>query len=227
MKTKYFIYFFLLPIYFFFSCNDGGGCDFSPVCVGASYGTYYTNDSTKYWLHDKIDSIKLYNSNGFETNINYNLLNNNLKLEFTSRNENYSRGKCSGRTLSCQDYFYIKQTGWKYSSNDLNLNISVYRQPIMSINNTLFYKPDSSELYSKGDMLVAEIGNRIFSTYFSDAIFFNTIDLKNIRFDSVYEVTNSTYYTNSLYAVKAYFKKDFGLVGYVLSNDEVWKLEKK
>jgi len=228
MKSNIINIFILYVIFISYSCNGGGDCAYSTTCEGLYYGDYNVKDSTQYWLPNKIDSAFVINNIGERDLMLVEDFKSHDKVNFTSRSEKYNNGDCGIRTLSCSDHYYISNSGWKYSSSKFNLNISVYRRPLMSITNILTYKPDSTQVFSKGDMIITLIGNRSFIMNFQDEIFYNRIEINNNTvFDSVYEATNDYYYPNTIYPVKVYINKGKGLVGFVLNNNEVWKLDVK
>lgn len=195
-----------------------------PTCTPINFGVYSPNDSSANWLPTKINSVTLTNSNGFVSIMKYKILGSDVKEEFSYRTENAPE-PCE-KTRECRDYYYLRYKGWNYKSLDLNLNFDVYRRSVMSINSTLYYKPDPKEVYSKGDVLIANIGNFTFTTNFNDAVFYTSIKLNNIVVDSVYEITSKRI-SSGIYPISAYFSKGLGLVGYTLSNNEIWTLEIK
>jgi len=207
-----------------FSSCQGGGCEMMYPCTAINFGTYIPNDSTKNWLPTKIDSIKLINSNGYISNLIFAIYENTTEREISYRNEP-DGGDC-GRTQDCSDYYYLGRKGWQYASVDLGLNFMVFRMPSMSVTQTLHYKPSPSEVYSLGDILLAQIGSNYFVTTYTEGIFIQSLILNGIRFNSVYEIPYSKN-ASGIYPAKAYFSKNLGLIGYVLSNGEVWCLDIK
>lgn len=210
------------------SCSINSGCEMNYPCNPIDFGIYKPNDSTSYWVPKKIDSITLTNSNGFFSALNFTIINENYQEEISYRSEPVSN-EC-GTSLACSDYCFKNYLGWNLLIGDINTNIKMYRMPKMSVtsgNNILRYKPKPSEIYTTGDLFIAEIGYRTFSTDFSDCIFLNSIILNKVEYNNVYVKTFSNKYAEPIYVNKVYFNKGLGLVGYELSNNEIWNLKIK
>jgi hypothetical protein len=225
MKNTTLLYILTISIFEISSCSMGSGCEMNYPCTPINFGLYKPNDSTKYWLPQNIDSISITNSNGFNSKINYSLINENYQNEISYRTEPVST-PC-GTSMNCSDYYYQNLIGWNYLINDLNTNIKVYRMPEMSVTNTLYYKPSTSEIYAKGDFMVVKIGYRTFTTDFSDCLFLNSILMNNVEYKNVYEKTFTNRYGDPIFVNKVYFNKGLGLIGYQLSNNELWNLSIK
>ncbi|MCX6185470.1 MAG: hypothetical protein NTU43_00540 [Bacteroidetes bacterium] len=211
------------------SCNREQICDYDPTCSGKYYGKYKLNDSTKYWIPIKIDSVVVTNNYGVNDFMQFRQINSKDTYRFYSRTEHYKVDECEGETHPCTDYCVIDKIGWEFSSSKfVNLNISIKRLPVISIDETIKYSPDTQDVYSKGDILEIIIKNRAFRTNFLNSIFYDKVNLNSTTsLDSVYEVTNSDYSPYSVYPVKVYITKGKGLVGFVFNNGEGWKLDIK
>jgi hypothetical protein len=223
MKNIIQLFFLLISIFVISSCSSDIGCEINFPCSPINFGTFKTNDSTEYWIPQNLDSITITNNNGFSSTVNYVILNENYKAELNNRTEPVSNS-CR-QTLSCSDYYYLNFKGWKYVINDLNIEIKVYRSPKMSSIKSINSKPTASEIYSKGDYMLASLYNGIFTTDFNDATFLNSIILNNVEYKNVFQ--KSFEGTYPIYIRKVYFNKGLGLIGYELSNNEVWNLNIK
>lgn len=225
MKNTFVLLLFINSLLQISSCSINSGCEMNYPCDPINFGIYKPNDSTSYWVPKNFDSITITNSNGFYSTVVYSLINEDYKNEISYRSEQVS-SPC-GTSLNCRDYYFQNLIGWDYLINDLNTNIKVYRISEMSVTNTLYYKPSKSEIYSKGDLIEAKIGYRTFTTDFSDCLFLNSILMNNVEYKNVYEKTFTNYYNEPIFVNKVYFHKGLGLIGYQLSNNEIWNLNIK
>ncbi len=203
-------------------CGSGGCECCGPTsyyeCEGEEVGQLPLNDSTAYWLGDVPDSVRLSNNRGFSITLYTNRYQYNYNLEVSKRTE--SSSSCD-ESDPCSDYCIAERSGVEFKSADFILVISETRESRTNLKEIYKTKPAYGEVKSMGDELRVRIGNYSYATNFQDAVFKQRITLNNTQIDSVYEVNVASQNPKIIY-----LKRGFGLVGYILSNNEEWTITK-
>lgn len=222
-----------LPICFI-SC--GGGGDLGP-CAGTScnedgsnYGTINLNDSNAHWLQfcpkaPSFKEVKFKNDNGFTFTYS------------TSKQKTYSKIVLTSHphpNSSCCSYQYLTDSYQQqmetatYKPLNKGLDISLSRKLLA---NAIVTGKDSLVQPSTLEYLLLSVSGVhyeiICDSTFAGAkqIFHPQLTLRNKTFQSVFHIFDTEVDTTRILPKEFYYSENSGIIGYYLTNGELWIAE--
>ncbi|MES2560129.1 MAG: hypothetical protein V4590_10335 [Bacteroidota bacterium] len=220
----------LLPICFL-SCFAGQPeeCSYcSSSEDGKNYGKLSLNDSNDQWLsfcplNTTIPTLRFTNDNGFSFNYSATKGRNDNKVILNTRYEKQRIGCCT--QTAYQDLYLSESETMSYKAKDGGPAISLQRKinPDFTITDSNSMKVNSLKEY-----LLLVFNSRYYSIN-TDTTFVSTqqkfhsqLTLKSRTFNSVFQIIDTQADPNSIIYQGFYFSYQKGLLGYYLTNGELW-----
>jgi hypothetical protein len=202
------------------SCSDD--CDSYPGNSAVDMGDFYVNPKNEIWFVDSVKTIYFKNSNGLIapfTLVNYVI---NIEGFQTDLQMRYPTFKCGREGMDYCKLFYDRV---QYSSEVAGIYYTITRE----VNVPKSYPENYShkDLVNSPEIIKVSISRN--SNFFmqlnqdTNVMLINQIKLIDSTCFDVYELSKVKTTNSELNINKVYYKKRLGLVGFVLSNGEIWE----
>lgn len=201
------------------SCSED--CSSYPGNSAEDMGDFYVNPKNEIWFPDSVKTIFFINSNGLKapfTLINYGRSIEGFQTDLQLR---YPTFKCGREGMDYCKLFYDEL---QYSSEIAGIHFVVTRE----VNVPKSYPSNYShkDLVNSPDIIkVSILKNNFFIQLNQDTNdrHINQIKLIDSTNFDVYDLNKDKITNSSLSFDKVYYKQHIGIVGFVLSNGEIWE----
>ncbi len=220
---------------FYCSCGRNTGCEMNPSCNdGLNFGKVKLDTTSNTWFSNLTDqdTILMTNSNGFSS---YSILSKGKyysnSINISNRNQILKNSPCVN-SQRCKDYCSPEIENLVLTDSSKSVVITYGRTKNL-FESKYPFKPDSNLVFSNGDVLFFNYGNRIsINTTIEigqQISFKNSMNYMNKSFADIYIIKNklNRETTSYLFCDSLLFNEGQGIIGFILSNGERWLLEKR
>ncbi len=227
--------FFNLAILFTLSCGGGSNCEQpgSPIreCDGKNLGNYFLKEASLNFI-DSNPSINFKNTSGFTTTYMLREISNNYSKQPLLYNQYTTPSECFDHyTYSCYDYATIESQYFKYYSSKIPLNFFYKRESFVIKDNEDSLKIgrfqngfDKVSIFITTPNIEIEFQLPYGGPMINKWKILDSISLNNLTFYNVHSIFNDTAKLpkNQIIPAGIYYTQEKKLIGFYLSNGEVW-----
>lgn len=183
-------------------------------------GNAYLDSGFRVWTNPPSQNVRFINSNGGAFTFSVNVQNGRMEKELL--NVIYGQTACEADT---ELFAWVERDQITYTSPEVPFDLDLRR--FMYFNNDEFIKHQDT-LVDKKESVIFSVGSSWSKNYLTDTVgvYFDQYKLLDSMYNGVYVfVYKYTDIEQVLYPTKFFLQKGSGLIGFELSNKEVWALK--